>query len=303
MIYFLHNINKTVGEDFPHRRVGFLLGCLFCGHMAMATGDFQKGIELFERKNFMEARDFFTEILRSRPDHHVPLYYLGRIDFETGNFSGSIRFFTKAISMTSSNYEYYFWRGRANLELLFQANLMMKAVYAGRTLRDFEKAVELNPHDLESRIYLGEYYAQAPSIAGGSIPKAIAQFKAALSNHPGEGHLYRALGNNYRHLGNYDSAFYFHKKGVEIIHNYPMLHYELGKTGAVAGRELLLAEKSLIMAMQGRLDHWHHSDALYQLGRVREQLNKTELAGEAYNECLKMNPEHPECRKALRKMR
>jgi tetratricopeptide (TPR) repeat protein len=270
---------------------------------AAMANDIQIGIKLFESKNYLGARKFFTESIQKNPGHHISSYYLGRIDFEECKFAESISHFDRAISLDPNNYLYFYWRGRAHLDLLLNANLMMKAIYAGKTLKDFEKAVELNSEDLESRVYLAEYYGRAPSIAGGSIVKSIAHFKAALSKHPLEPYLYLSLGKQYMNAEKHDSSFYYFRKGVEINPNDPMIRYELGKAGAISGRELVLAEKSLTKSLEGGLDNWHQSDAYYQLGRVREQLNNKELAKIAYQECLKINGGHLECKKALRKLK
>jgi tetratricopeptide (TPR) repeat protein len=270
---------------------------------AMANENFQKGIELFEGKNYQGARKFFTEVIRHNPEHHQSYYYLGRIEFEEKKHETSIGHFDRAIAMDYNNFLYYFWRGRAHLDLLLKANLIMKPVYASRTLKDFEKAVELNPDDLESRIYLAEYYGQAPSIAGGSVMKSIAQFRTALTKHPQEPYLYAGLGNQYRNTGRYDSSFYFYKKGIEMNPEYPLIHYEMGKAGAISGRELILSEKSLTRSLEGGLDSWQQSDAFYPLGRVREQLNRKELARHAYEKCLEINGDHSECKKALRRLK
>jgi tetratricopeptide (TPR) repeat protein len=289
-------------EGSPRFKFAMVLLLLFTPFIEVFA-DVNRGIALFENKNYAEARVLFTDMLRNNPDHHISLYYLGKIDFEEGDFGSAIIFLDKAVSLAPNHFKYYFWRGRTNLELLFRANLIMKAVYASRTLKDFEKAVELNPNDLYSRIYLGEYYAQAPALAGGSVAKSIAHFRAAMINHPQERYLYVGLGNQYRNLGNYDSAFWFYGKGAEIDPHYPNLQYEMGKASASSGRNLLQAERSLLDALKNGLDDTNRADAFFQLGRVREQLNKNELSRDAYRRCLEINPDMGECRRALRRLK
>ncbi len=52
---------------------------------------------------------------------------------------------------------------------------MSAAGLAGKTRTEFERAVQLNPKDVEARLDLAEFYIAAPGIVGGGEQKAREQ--------------------------------------------------------------------------------------------------------------------------------
>lgn len=69
----------------------------------------------------------------------------------------------------------WFWSGRAYGMQAMQANILMKAKWAGRSLEAYEKAVGMDPALTEARYDLMQYYLFAPSMLGGGRDKAEAQ--------------------------------------------------------------------------------------------------------------------------------
>ena len=69
----------------------------------------------------------------------------------------------------------WFWSGRAYGMQAMQANILMKAKWAGRSLEAYEKAVVMDPALTEARYDLMQYYLFAPSMLGGGRDKAEAQ--------------------------------------------------------------------------------------------------------------------------------
>lgn len=56
-----------------------------------------------------------------------------------------------------------------------QLNVMQQAIIAGRMKAAFERAIQLDPDEVNARIGLVRYYANAPAIAGGSPERAYAE--------------------------------------------------------------------------------------------------------------------------------
>jgi len=69
----------------------------------------------------------------------------------------------------------WFWSGRAYGMQAMQANLLMKAKWAGRSQEAYEKAVAMDPTLTEARYDLMQYYLFAPGFLGGDREKAEAQ--------------------------------------------------------------------------------------------------------------------------------
>lgn len=62
--------------------------------------------------------------------------------------------------------------GHALARRIEEVNFMQKAALAGRMLKAYRRAVELDPTNLGGWIGLAAYYTNAPAIAGGSLDEA-----------------------------------------------------------------------------------------------------------------------------------
>src|SRR3984893_6529960 len=60
----------------------------------------------------------------------------------------------KAVSLDQGNGRYHLWMGRVYGEKADRANFMSAAGLAGKTRTEFERAVQLNPKDVEARLDL-----------------------------------------------------------------------------------------------------------------------------------------------------
>ncbi len=81
----------------------------------------------------------------------------------------------KAVSLAPDNGRFHLWLGRVYGEKAGQVNFMSAASLAGKVRQEFERAVQLDPNDVEARLDLAEFYLTAPGIIGGSEQKARQQ--------------------------------------------------------------------------------------------------------------------------------
>jgi len=94
----------------------------------------------------------------------------------------------KAVALDPDNSRFHLWLGRVYGEKANRANFLSAARLATKVRGEFERAVQLNPKDVEARLDLAEFYVAAPGVMGGGEQKAReqAQYIAALS--PGREH-------------------------------------------------------------------------------------------------------------------
>jgi tetratricopeptide (TPR) repeat protein len=147
---------------------------------AQAGEDLTTGVTLFERGQFAAAQQFFEAFVSQYPTDPAGVYYLGRIAFESKQYDQASTWFEQAVQLDSGNSDYHRWLGRTYGQQAQHAG--GEAFFLARKVKThLEKAVELNPDNIEARFDLMEYYLQRlPSLAG-TLPKPKCKQKRSPS--------------------------------------------------------------------------------------------------------------------------
>jgi len=94
----------------------------------------------------------------------------------------------KASALDPNNSRFHLWLGRVYGERAERANLVVAVGLAAKVRSEFERAVQLNPQDVDARLDLAQFYIEAPSILGGGEDKAREQAQAVAAVNPGREH-------------------------------------------------------------------------------------------------------------------
>jgi len=94
----------------------------------------------------------------------------------------------KAVAGDPNNSRYHLWLGRVYGEKADRSNFLSAAGLAGKVRGEFERAVQLNPNDVDAHLDLAEFYLEAPGIVGGGEDKAREQAQSVAAINPAREH-------------------------------------------------------------------------------------------------------------------
>ncbi len=97
-----------------------------------------------------------------------------RVRFTLKQWSQAATDCRQAVKFSGSDSDYHMWLGRVLGQVASHANIFSAYGDAKNSLSEMQAAVNLDPQNGPALSDLGDYYAQAPGIAGGGIDKAQA---------------------------------------------------------------------------------------------------------------------------------
>jgi len=293
-------------------------------------------IALFEDGRPEDARALFQEAWKERP-RPAAAYYLGRIDFSSGEMEAATEWFEQAVELDPRNADYTFWLGNGWGRQAREASIFRQLGLAKKCRTAYERAVELDPGHVRARESLVEYYLQAPGIAGGGDDKAetqarelmaiepapghrllarvysdremnaeaLASYQKAVESDPSDRHSYYALGFHQQAQERWHGAFDAFEAALERFPGDPDALYQIGRTGVLSGQRLERARKTLLeyLALEDFEDTPGEAAARWRLGMVYEQLGNLANAVEQFEASVRLDADFPPARESLKSAR
>ena len=97
---------------------------------------------------------------------------LCRVRFTLGAWDQAVAACEQAVKLNGQNSDFHMWLGRALGQQASHASFLSAYGDAKHSLQEMQAAVQANPQNGPALSDLGDYYAQAPGIAGGGADKA-----------------------------------------------------------------------------------------------------------------------------------
>jgi len=113
---------------------------------------------------------------------------LCRAYFALGDWDYAEPHCRKATVLDPDNSRFHLWLGRLYGEKADRENFLSAAGLAGKVRGEFERAVQLDPSDLDARLDLAEFYLSAPGIVGGGEQKSRQEARAIGAINPAREH-------------------------------------------------------------------------------------------------------------------
>ncbi len=164
------------------RSVGVLL---FAAVLASAASpEVERAQQLYNRTDYEPALRVLSSVARK----DAPVYALmGQCYLMQGDMKKATESLEKAVALSPSNSDYYLWLGRAFGRRAETSSFVTAPGYASKARDGFEKAVQLDPRNMEAISDLFEYYMDAPGFLGGGLDKAAALATRMAALNPAEG--------------------------------------------------------------------------------------------------------------------
>ena len=152
---------------------------------AFAASPADQARELYQRTDYEAA----LKILRPLPQKDAAEYHLiGMCYYMQGDPKKAGDFFEKAVDLRPGESDYHLWLGRAFGRRAETSSFLTAPGYAAKARDSFEKAVQLDPRNMEAISDLFEYYLEAPGFLGGGLDRASKLAAHMAEVNPAEGH-------------------------------------------------------------------------------------------------------------------
>ena len=211
------------------KRVGALLGVTL--GLSAASPELDQARKLYELTEFEQS----LKILQTIPVKDAAVYALmGRDYFMNGDYKKATDVLEKAVAAEPENSDYTLWLGRAYGRRAETSNPLSAIGHASKTRQYLERAVHLNPRDIDALNDLLEYYMNAPGFMGGGMDKAQATVTRIAQVDPAEGPWAQAMLDERRK--EYGSAEEHLRRAIDVAPHQVGRVIELAKFLSKQGR-------------------------------------------------------------------
>jgi Flp pilus assembly protein TadD len=150
-----------------------------------SSADLDQARKLYQLTDYGASLKILETI---QPKDGPTLELIGRNHYMQGEYKKATEILEKAVAADPANSEYELWLGRAFGRRAETASPFTAPPNANKARQHFEKAVQLNPHNMEALSDLFEYYLEAPGFLGGGLDKAVGVAGQIASIEPVDGH-------------------------------------------------------------------------------------------------------------------
>ncbi len=275
--------------------VGPLVGAVDPEQLAAARA-------LFEARKLPDAQQAFAKLATADPQNAEVNFYLGELAWRRDDAEKTVAYFEQAVAGDPKMSRYQRRLGDAYGRTAQKAGAFSKFGWARKCLAAYQRAVELDPKDVDAHSSLFDYYRMAPGIAGGSNEKALAEAAAMKQLNPARGRI--AFATFYLGEKKYDQAL---AQFDEVLKTSPDDYaslYQIGRLAALSGQFVDRGIASLRRCLELPVppNAPGHAAAQWRLGNLLEKKGAKPAARAAYEASLKLDATFTAAEEALRKL-
>lgn len=230
-----------------------------------------KSVEkLISEKEFDKAEKILEAEKTKNKKNGEAYFYLGKLHLEKKDPEAAVNFFEKAAELEPDSANYYYMTAVAATDAIPHVNFMRKGAFSSTAMDNLKKTIELDPYHVAAISHLAFFYKKAPAIAGGSNSKAsetleklkpfaketyysilidfqlideeyeeaVKTIETMVAEYPKSDAGYYKGGMVYQNMKNYDKAFSFFKKALELNDDNDAALYQIGRTAVFSKKGL-----------------------------------------------------------------
>jgi tetratricopeptide (TPR) repeat protein len=315
------------------RKLAIALGLSFCAAVVAAQdAGLDNAKVAFERGDYTKAVEILQAAAANNGDVHL---LLTKSYLQLKQYDNAVNSAEKAVAIDPKSSVYHQWLGEAYGAKADHASMLSAYSLARKTQKEFDMAVQLDPHNYDAVQDLIEYDCTAPSMVGGGEDKAQPLIAKLMQMNEAEGHygtavcraqkkdyagadaeFARALerkpqsANRIYDIGDYflqrsqpDKLLVVAAQGEELAPKDPRGKYYRACALILKGEKLADAERFLRDYLQTAPPNSQYPaswQAHYWLGRVYEAQKNTAGARNEYELALKLNSKYKPAQDALK---
>lgn len=165
-----------------------ILSVFLLGLLVLSAGAADSARDLLAAGRVDDAITALQGQISARPENAESYNLLCRAYFSVGDWDHAVSNCDKAVRLEPNNSRYHLWLGRAFGEKASHSSFWTAAGLAKKLRVELERAVALDPRNIDARTDLAEFYLEAPGIVGGGQDKARAAAATLATMNPAKAH-------------------------------------------------------------------------------------------------------------------
>lgn len=261
-----------------------------------------EAIALFHDDRRAAAKVLFEQLVARNPKDADALYYLAALTAMGGDWEKAVPLAERSVAAEPGNARFHYGLGQACGLAALRSGLLSRYGYARRSRAAYEKAVELDPQSLRFREALINYYAVAPSVAGGGMDKAHAQAQALKAIDPVAGRI--CLADVFTREKRFSEAFAELEAALVLAPDNYLTLFRLGRLAGASGQRVDegIAWLDRCLQMPPPAEEPRHQQVHVRRGNLLHKKGDPTGARAAYEAALKLVPDYGPAKAALAKL-
>jgi len=320
------------------RTLAITLAWLYCAAALMAQDSALDAAKTeYEKGEYAKAVEMLQGAASKSPNNGEIYLWLTKSYLELKQYDNAVNSGEKAVASDSKNSLYHQWLGEAYGAKADHASMLSAYSLARKTQKEFDTAVQLDPHNYDAVQDLIEYDCTAPSMVGGGEDKAQPLIAKLMEMNAAEGHYGRAVckaqkkdytgadveyakaleskpltANRVYDIGDYflqrsqpDKLLAVAAQGEALAPQNPRGNYYRACALILKGEKLGDAERLLRDYLQTTPSNSEYPaawQAHYWLGRLYEAQKNAAAARNEYQLALKLNSKYKPAQDALKRV-